>query len=229
MIGKEATMTATIRALTGAMLLLAPGCLPQSHLLLEERTDGAVDGGTDAGAVVRPTADCEEAMAVARQADPCVFGDGMCLHIEAPHDIIECMFGRWVRTRCFPLDPVDGECTEDLNLSPDGYVPCVERVAASAGCVDLDIRVGDDPVIRRRLCEVDPLPGVRPDAVGSTPWTACANAIATGTSGDPCVGDFMCIGHPARMGSDPHLAWCDGGVLRVMLATHAQYQSECTP
>lgn len=201
--------------------LATSGCLSQSHVLLEE-TDATVDADGGATEDTGPQApfwtDCTEVYEseAARHMDACDFRAGaecnaasglggravMCL--EGHVLLIEAL---WTGYR------EEESCAGSIEHGGTH----VEVVSVGDGCVELATcrELLPGRVHLSRACQLDPLPAVRDDAVGMTPWIDCTAALRSGTDGDPCSGAFRCI-ESERVGAlSPFLGVCDAGIFRM--------------
>lgn len=201
-----------MRTMLGVLAVLAmTACVPKSHQLLGEGQDG---GGTaDTGPSSAPWTVCPDAATMGRHMDSCSGWEGA--ECGGGAHIATCIEGHLLKVSMERGSWGDGsECTDPLIDGAYG----VQVVTAGDGCADLWICAGDS-AWQRSVCQRDPLPGVRPDAAGSTPWTDCAAALQSGMDGDPCEGDLRCLGSrmlSAGTGSNVLLVLCDAGVLRMM-------------
>lgn len=205
------------------VVLGVSGCLSQSHRLLSAE-DGR-DGGSseeDAAPTGPLWTTCDPLVeGVGQHMDACAFGEGTaCYSVEPGKRVAMCLDGRVLLGMDEPLGlPMEvSGCTGSV----DTGTALVEIVSVAAGCVEVEVCESEGTFLRRsRSCQQPPLPGVRDEAVGTTPWPSCDAAAQSGTDGDPCSGEFRCVAqrrYSASSASNQMFVACDGGVLRMLPA-----------
>lgn len=165
--------------------------------------------------------DCSSAMAEGEHMDHCSF-DGECGFAD-PGAVTRranvCANGRVLQvgmeeTHADEPGPCPGlfEAEADANLA---------LTVAETGCLDVllchDLISGNTAVRRLHVCQDAPI-GL---AGEGSPWVDCAMAAVDATDGDPCLGEWACMG-PRTVFADavsetwlPIFAWCDAGIVRL--------------
>lgn len=201
--------------LVAIAVLAMTGCTPKSHRLLGEGEDG---GTAETGASSMAWTSCADAAAMARHMDACSGWEGSECGANATlrrADVATCIVGRVLKAEIEANGWGDPSvCTDPI--SAETYL--LQVVSAAGGCADFWVCEGSSAG-RRSVCQRDPLPAVRPEAAGLTPWTQCETALQNGMDGDPCEGELLCAASRRLSdgtGSNVLLVFCDGGILRMV-------------